>query len=576
MNGSSKGWLGAPWAAVSILGLCGAQAACTAELDGQAPMRSDVTGGQSGGGSSGGGTTAPQNCDGAEVAMPKRLIRLSFSQLATTLRPVFGDAFANKVIADNLITAPTARTFPPLGDTAEGTSYIDARWQSADAVATAAGKYALDNFATFTSCGASPSADCVNAFIAKLADGAYRRPLTADEKTSLLQVVTDVTTAGGTLQQATQAAVTAIYDSPGFLYRTEFGASADSGALTPYELASQLSYFLTDGAPDAELLAAAANDALSTDQQILAQVDRLLAMPATRANLQDMVFAAFGIGRVNSVVVDGLPADVFNNGVAASMFREGQLFIGDVLWNGGKVSDLVTSRKSFINAKLAPLYGVAAPSAGLDADGFGSVQLPDTRAGIFTSLGFLTSRARPDQQSVVGRGLAVNDSILCQQNPAFPEALSTAIEEVTAMQSNLSERERSDYRATTAPCMGCHPGFDPYGVALENFDVIGRYRTTDPEGRPIDASVKLPPIAGGGTAKNAVEVGQMLASTGAFASCVGTKLITYALAETGVSGRSCASKAVANAFANSDQSFGALVRAVALSKAISQRSVSGG
>ncbi len=571
MNGSSKRRLSAPWAAVSILGLCGAQAACTAEVSGQNPKRIDVDG-QSGSSSGGTSSVTPQNCDGNEVAMPRRLIRLSFNQIATSLRPLFGDAFAAKVITDNNIGPATTRTFPPLGDTAEGTAYIDARWQSADAIATAAGKHALDDFATFTGCGAAPTAECATGFLGTLAAKAYRRPLDAAEQSSVLSVYTEVTAAGGTVQQGVQAGVSAIFSSPSFLYRTEFGAGTGTVPLTPFELASQLSYFLTDGAPDEALLASAGKNELTTDAQILAQVDRLLALPTTRANLQDMVFAAFGIARVDSVVVDGLPADVFNNGVRASMFRESQLFINNVLWSGGKVSELVTSRKSFINAKLAPLYDIPAPTAGLDADGFGPVDLPENRAGIFTSLGFLTSRARPDQQSVVGRGLAVNDSILCQQNPAFPEALSTQIEGVNAMQADLSERERADYRQTTSPCLGCHVGFDPYGVALENFDVIGRFRTVDPEGRPIDASVKLPPIAGGVTAANAVEVGKLLADSGAFASCVGTKLITYALAETGVPGKSCASKAVANQFVTTDQSFSALVRAVALSKALTQRS----
>jgi hypothetical protein len=150
--------------------------------------------------------------------------------------------------------------------------------------------------------------------------------------------------------------------------------------------------------------------------------------------------------------------------------------------------------------------------------------------------------------------------------------LADQIKGLNAMQANLSERERATYRASNAPCVGCHPSFDPYGISLENFDVIGRFRTMDAEGRPIDASVTLPPIAGSRPAANAVEMGKALAETGAFASCVGTKLLTYALAETGVTGKSCASKAVYNKFTQSDQSFAALVRAVALSKTLTQRS----
>jgi hypothetical protein len=558
--------------AVSVLAL--SLSACTAEVSGiQKTPGSGTTGGAAGTtGVGGSASVTPQDCDGDEVAMPKRLIRLSFNQLASSLRPVFGDAFAADILKTNQIPPTTERTFPPLGDTSEGSTYIDAKWQSSEAIAEKAGNYVFDNFATVTGCAVPPTPDCAQAFLTKHAEGAYRRPLTDREKSSLLQVYTEVVTAGGTPAQGVQAGVRAIYDAPEFLYRTEFGANASAGPLTPYELASQLSYFLTDGPPDAPLLAAAAQNQLSTDTELGAQVDRLLAMPSTRANLQDTVFASFGIARVLSVVIDGLPPDAFNNGVAASMFRESQLFIDNVLWNGGAVSDLATSRKSFINSQLAPLYGVAAPTTGLDADGFGPVDLPENRAGIVTSAAFLTSRSRPDQQSVVGRGLSVNDAILCQQNPPFPDNLADQIKNVVMMQTNLSERERATYRASNAPCIGCHPNFDPYGLSLENFDVIGRFRTMDAEGRPIDASVTLPAVAGGKPAKNAVEMGKALADSGAFTACLGTKLMTYALAETGISSRSCASKGVANAFANSDRTFGALVRAVALSKALTQRS----
>jgi hypothetical protein len=527
--------------------------------------------GSAAGSGTGGTTPLPEGCDGPEIAMPKRVIRLSFPQLAASLKSTLGEAaFAQEILSGAQIPPASERTFPPLGDPSEGSSYIDAKWQTADNLSKAAGSQVLANFAVATGCGDAPTADCATAFLIKLAEKAYRRPLDEREKQSVLQVFTEVTTAGGTVQQATQAGVYAIHSAPQFLYRTELGADAATGPLTPYELASQLSFFLTDAPPDADLLQAAALNALTTPEQITVQVDRLLALPTTKANLQDTVFASFGIARVKSVVVDGLPAEVFNTGVRNSMFRESQLFINNLLWTGAPVSDLATSRKSFINKQLAPLYGVAEPST-VDADGFGAVDLPENRSGILTSLGFLTSRSRPDQQSVVGRGLSVNDAILCQQNPAFPEALADQIKNLTAAQSNLSERERADYRGTNAPCSGCHPSFDPYGISLENFDVIGRFRTMDPEGRPINASVTLPEIAQKRVATNAVEMGTALAETGAFSSCVASKLLTYALAETGVPGRSCATRLIADGFAKSDKTFSALVRQVAISKSLTHR-----
>ncbi len=531
--------------------------------------------GPGGGMSTGGSGMKPGNmmdgCTGWDVAMPKRLIRLSFNQLATSLVPLFGQEFSTKVIADNAIKDPTERTFPPLGDTEEGSSYIDSKWQTADAIAKAAGDHAFANFGTFSGCGAAATTECAKGFLATLAEKAFRRPLDDREKTSLLTVYDEVVAKGGAIPEAAQYTVHAIFESPSFLYRTEFGSALTTeGPLSAYELASQLSYFVTDGPPDAELLAAAQQSKLSTPEEIGPHVDRMLGTMLAKNNLHAGVMASLGISKVLSIVIDPMKVPEFNGGVAASMFHDTELFVRDVLWNGGKVSDLVTSRKSFINAQLAPLYGVAAPTT-LDADGFGQVELPANRAGILTNLGFLTSRSRPDAQSVVGRGLSVNDTILCQQNPAFPEALAGQIEELNSAQADDSERQRADFRSATAPCSGCHKSFDPFGISLENFDTIGRYRTVDDKMRPINAAVALPASAGGTMVTDAVGMGQALATTGVFASCVATKLLTYALAETGVNGNSCASKVVADRFKNTDQSFAALVREVAISKTITQR-----
>jgi hypothetical protein len=565
-----KGRLPHTYIALAVLGV--ALTGCTGIVDRDGPGPQKLGGAA---GSAGGDMSKPPNqtegCEGWDVAMPKRLIRLSFNQLATSLVPIFGAEFAAKMVTDNAIKDPTERTFPPLGDTDEGSSYIDSKWQTADAIAKAAGEKALADFAAFSGCGAAPTADCARAFVAKLGERAFRRPLTEREKTSLLTVYDESQAKGSTIQESTQFAAWAIFQSPHFLYRTEFGAeTGKEGPLTSYELASQLSYFVTDGPPDEQLLAAAAQNMLTTPEQIAPHVDRMLTTPEARLNLQAAVVASLGISRVLGIVIDPGKVPEFNAGIGASMFRETELFIKDVLWNGGKVPELVTSRKGFVNDKLAPLYGVPLPSA-LDADGFGQVELPPNRAGILTNLGFLTSRSRPDAQSVVGRGLSVNDTLLCQQNPAFPEALADKIKELTVAQEDLSERERSDYRASTSPCMGCHASFDPFGVSLENFDTIGRYRTADEKQRPINAAVTLPATAGGAMSQSAVEMGQALASSGAFSACAATKLLTYALAETGVKGTSCATKAVADRFGKTDLSFAALVREVAVSKTLTHR-----
>src|SRR4029077_18228878 len=259
-------------------------------------------------------------------------------------------------------------------------------------------KYVLDNFTAVTACtGTTVTDSCAQTWVRAFAAKAYRRPLDAAETADLDKVYTDVKSFGGTVQEATQYAVYSALDSPFFLYRAELGAGAATmGALTPYELASQISYFLTDGPPDATLLAVAAQNALATDVQLRAQVDRILATPATKQNLHDAMMSYFAITTLETIVVDGAKNPGWNDFVRSSMYHESDLFLTNTLWNG-KLGDLLTSRMSPINDTLAPIYGVSWPPAGvaLDADGFGTVQLPATRAGMLTQGGFLVARARP-------------------------------------------------------------------------------------------------------------------------------------------------------------------------------------
>jgi hypothetical protein len=259
------------------------------------------------------------------------------------------------------------------------------------------------------------------------------------------------------------------------------------------------------------------------------------------------------------------------------MYHEGELFLQHALWGGGKLSELLLSRKAFVNAGLAQLYGISPfPAAGtvLDADQFGAVDLPANRSGLVTQVAFLTTRSRPDSTSVVGRGLLIKKAFLCTDTPAPPESLAEAIEAAEHMLAGASEREKSNYRTATAPCSGCHLGFDAYGLALDTYDVVGRYRAMDAQGRAIDPSVTLPDQIGGGMAKDSVEMAQKLVESGAFSKCMGTNLLNYALADVSAGAatlNSCAAESISRAFAGTDQSFASLVRAVATSAALVTR-----
>jgi hypothetical protein len=516
------------------------------------------------------------DCSGSDVAAAKRIVRLSFNQIANSIGALLGEDVGAKLVVDFELVDADHRAFPPLQSPREGNSLTDQSWGTVDQIADAAGRHVFDNFATVTACGASPTDACAQQFLASLAQKAYRRPLTTDEQARLSAFyVAAKGELGATVNEAVQYGVSAIVQSPQFLYRTELGADwRQDGALSPFELAGTLSYFLTDSPPDQLLLDAAAQNKLSSPAEIAAQVDRVLQTEAARRNLEGAMMSYFSYPNLESQVIQDA---AFTGDMRRSMYHEASLFLRGALWDG-KLDQLLVSRKGYVNATLAPLYGLNQfPPAGatLDADQFAVVELPANRTGLLTQAAFLANRSRPDGTSVVGRGLLIKNALLCTETPAPTEGVQQTIDGIVAANPNASERQMADIRAATSPCNGCHATFDAYGLALDTYDVLGRYRVEDAQGRPIDASVTLPVQAGGGTAKDIVEVAQKLASSGAFAKCMSKNLVNYALADVSsgaASIDSCAVDKVANAFSASDRSFPALIKAVATSPAFGRRS----
>ncbi len=513
------------------------------------------------------------------------MVRLTFNQIAASIRSIFGNAEADAIAQTYEIGDLTHRTFPPLANPREGSSITDANWQSGDHIANDLGDYVFENFATVTGCTATPTDACARAYVARLAEEAYRRPLTTEETMRLMDgVYTPIAPGGGTdtemtIQEAVRYSVYAIFESPQFLYRTEFGdAAANAGGLQPYEVASQLSFFLADGPPDQPLLDAAA----AGNVNVASQVDRLLATDPVKTNLAAAMFAYFTLPVLEVVNIDPMKTPAWTEGLRASMYHEAELFLQDNLWSG-PLDGLLTSRETVVNSNIATLYGVQFPPAGVtpDADGFAPIQLPADRAGLLTLSGFLTEKSNPDAESVVRRGLLVNGTILCGDNPPFPDDQATLdkIAAAAAVLMDASERERADYRATTPPCNGCHTGFDPYGLSLENYDLVGRYRTMDEQGRPIDATTTLPENAGSVMVTSPVEMANALVASGAFGTCLASNLLAYALAEipptadTSLATTGCATGAVATGFnASGTKSFSDLARSIALSNTLMTRS----
>jgi hypothetical protein len=528
-------------------------------------------------------TTTPVTCQGEVVRDNKRIVRLSFNQISRTLHALIDDDFGSTIDVEYQIgpNAAIARTFPPLSSPQEGSAITTGMWQKLDLIASEAGEYTREHLAEVTGCGAEPTDECAQSYVQSFAEQAYRRPLTTTESASILQVYDEVLGIYGTTPEAIQYSVYALLMAPQALYRTEVGATKDqTGPLTQHELASALSYFLTDGPPDSALLTAARDNRLGTPEEIEGQVDRILATPEARKNLEGALFSYFQLDNLAKVKIDN-PAFTHGTeenpytGVRESAYRELELFLTNTLWSE-PLTSLLTSRTSYINQTLAPLYGVEVTADGVDD--FVATELPPNRGGLITQVGFLAANSRPDVPSVVARGLAINKALLCQTNPPFPEAqeLTDLIEEAGLKLNSASERERADYRTQTSPCSSCHLVFDAYGLALDAYDIIGRYRTEDPEGRPIDPSVTLPALFDNVVAEDAVDMQNKIAASPGFAACFSKNMLNWALAEgSQLTPTSCATEQVVKGFSATDKSLSALLKEVAKSQTFTHRKAEG-
>jgi hypothetical protein len=386
---------------------------------------------------------------------------------------------------------------------------------------------------TTIGCTSTADAACVRTGIAKLAHRAWKRPVEAAELEQLMALhsmgMTAVPADNG--ETGVMLAMQALLTSPSAIYRTEFIApvSAMQRVLTPHERAAELAALLLDSVPDEPLLAAADDGSLANDSVLIQQIDRLMLLPRVREHLTGTVLSAFDVPRVFTSTKDAKLFPDYSGDLQNSMYEETRRFVEDILWTrSAPLGELLTSRVSFIDARLAKLYGVPAP-----ATPFAPTMMPPERAGILTHASVLTVQSRPDKTSVVARGLFIRGKVLCLSKIPGPPS-SVAAQVAMQLAADASQKELAMFRATTSPCMSCHSQFDRFGLMLNGFDPIGRYSSTTQE--PVDFT-GLDPLAGvvNGVATFAAEIEQ----SQSFEKCLADRSLGYALTAAPDSNQMC-------------------------------------
>ena len=443
-----------------------------------------------------------------------RVVGLTKSQWRNTVRDVFGletlpasvDAFQEAV------SGTTNFTNNELVLDVDSRAWTDFQLAAEDVAAQVAGDPALLS-------RLYPGSDAAE-FIRTVGRRLYRRPLTPQESESLLSLFELGAIPGDPSSFAASAAVvlSAMLQSPHFLYRTELGPAG--GMLTGYEIAAKLSLWLRDTTPTDALLDAAGRGDLDTPQGLQSVAQEMMEEPAAIEVMRRFHSQLLHFDRFSQLSKVGVPE--YDPQINAELIESADLFFDKVFTQGLGLETVFLSTSGFAGPRMSEIYGLG-PVAGMQERELGAGRL-----GYFTQLPFLMLYGRNADPDAIHRGVSISLDVLCA--PLGPPA--AVITPLPTRKPGQTNRMVVD--AHTSQCGGaCHNSMiNPLGFAFENFDGMGRYRTTEQTGGetlPIDASGTFKFIDGERSWQNATELMQLLAHDTQSHLCYVKKLASFGL-----------------------------------------------
>ena len=328
---------------------------------------------------------------------------------------------------------------------------------------------------------------CAEKIVSNLGGAAYRRPLQAKDVKGLMTFY-DQGRAEGGFELGVRMALEAMLASPHFIFRMEeLPAGARPGqryAVAPMDLASRLSFFLWGAPPDEPLIAAARNGTLSDPTVLGAQTRRMLADPRSEALATRFAAQWLRLQDVEKVHPDALQFPDFHEQLGDAMRRETEIFFYSLVRENRSVLDLYSANYTYLNEELARHYGIP----GVAGPEFRRVAYPDDRrSGLLGHASVLTLTSHANRTSPVLRGKWVMEVLMGSPPPPPPPDVPDLDKTEEAKEGRLlTTRERMEMHRNNPSCRSCHVFIDPIGLALDNFDVTGRWRIRE-NGTPVDS-----------------------------------------------------------------------------------------
>ncbi len=414
----------------------------------------------------------------------------------------------------------------------------------------------------FTCTPAKPQDEraCAEKIVSTLARRAYRRPVAAADLSSLMKFY-DAGHKEKGFDRGIEMALRAVLVSPKFIFRIERDPAGVKPG-TPYrvsdlELASRLSFFLWSSIPDDELLDAATRGRLRKGDELDRQVRRMLADPKSQALVSNFAGQWLHIRNLRNTTPDKNDFPDFDDNLRQAFEQELDLFVGSIIAEDRSVLDLMTADYTFVNERLAKHYRIP----NVYGPHFRRVTVTeDPRKGLLGKGGILLVTSHADRTSPVVRGKWILDNLIGTPPPPAPANVPPFPEETPGTPKSV--RARMEQHRASPACASCHRIMDPIGLALENFDAVGVWRTQE-AGASIDASGEL---FDGSRINGAIELRQsLLKRPDVLVGTMTEKLLTYALGRTVEAGDMPVVRAIVKSSAADDYRFSSLVRGIVTS-----------